>query len=133
MATEQWCSERVYTSFHDHLCPRKGKVERNGKWYCGQHDPEAVAAKQAAKDRALGVRWAAGKAFYARRELELNVLKPYSTEALQGGAIAELVAAAHAVQAERDAGRHGNVGLILDTGILRRALAKLEGKEVEQQ
>lgn len=27
-------------------CSRKASVEREGKWYCGQHDPQAVADRK---------------------------------------------------------------------------------------
>ena len=42
------CSERVSddTGFHHHQCSRTGIIERNGKLYCKQHDPEAVAQKR---------------------------------------------------------------------------------------
>ncbi len=44
--TEQ-CSFTVYTgdTFRGHQCGHKGKVERDGKWYCGIHDPVAVAKR----------------------------------------------------------------------------------------
>ena len=33
-------------------CIKRGTVERNGKWYCGQHDPQAVEdRRQKAKSR----------------------------------------------------------------------------------
>lgn len=31
-------------------CPRRGKVQRNGKWYCGTHDPVRCAERQAKRD-----------------------------------------------------------------------------------
>lgn len=34
-------------------CTRAGKVERDGKWYCGQHDPEAVKARRQKADERL--------------------------------------------------------------------------------
>jgi len=35
------CSEKVHDAFGVgfHLCSRVGRVERDGKWYCSQHDP----------------------------------------------------------------------------------------------
>ncbi len=29
-----------------HQCVRNGKIERNGKWYCKQHDPVAIKKKR---------------------------------------------------------------------------------------
>ena len=50
MKPENQCVEQVHNSFgvNFHRCPRKGKVSREGKWYCGQHDPEAVEKRRAA-------------------------------------------------------------------------------------
>jgi hypothetical protein len=31
-------------SYHD--CKRRASVERSGKWYCAQHDPEAISARR---------------------------------------------------------------------------------------
>lgn len=44
MSDKHQCCARVTneTGWHDHQCIRNGKVERDGKWYCGQHDPIAV-------------------------------------------------------------------------------------------
>ena len=54
MNDEPQCSETVYSGerwdFTGHQCSRKGKEEYDGKWYCRQHNPEAVAEKQARKD-----------------------------------------------------------------------------------
>lgn len=35
------CSEKVHDDFGVgfHPCSRVGRVERDGKWYCSQHDP----------------------------------------------------------------------------------------------
>ena len=45
------CSKRVYwDAWHSHPCANKGTVERDGKPYCGVHDPQKVAARQARRD-----------------------------------------------------------------------------------
>ncbi len=31
-------------------CPNRGKFERNGKWYCGIHDPVRKAEKEKQRD-----------------------------------------------------------------------------------
>ena len=55
----EMCSERVYDRESayapDHQCSRKGKFERDGKWYCGQHDPVKVAERRKKAD----VKWRA--------------------------------------------------------------------------
>ena len=51
------CSEQAYhgTGGGWDACSRKGKVERDGKAYCTQHDPERVAERRTARD----VKWKA--------------------------------------------------------------------------
>ncbi len=34
------------------VCSRRGVVQRDGKWYCKQHDPEAVKARRKASNAA---------------------------------------------------------------------------------
>jgi regulator of protease activity HflC (stomatin/prohibitin superfamily) len=43
------CSESVQRGSWGRLyaCSRKGTIEREGRWYCFQHDPEAVASQEA--------------------------------------------------------------------------------------
>jgi len=61
------CSARVYAgSFTGHPCTRNAKVLREGKPYCGTHDPVAIADKRKAKHaqwdqeaKEKGIRWAA--------------------------------------------------------------------------
>jgi hypothetical protein len=53
--SEHPCSARVsdggrWASFHG--CTRAGKVERDGRWWCAQHDPERVKAKRQAREDA---------------------------------------------------------------------------------
>lgn len=41
------CSERVYGErCRSWICLKTAKVERNGKWFCGVHDPEAKKRKR---------------------------------------------------------------------------------------
>ena len=43
-------------------CTRKGSVERDGKWYCGQHDPQAKASRAAKNMAAWDARSKANRA-----------------------------------------------------------------------
>ena len=64
MATERhWCPKTVGDStMRGHPCGRPASVERAGKWWCTQHDPEAVKARREARDRARDEQWAAERA-----------------------------------------------------------------------
>jgi len=58
MSETDQCSRDVATSglrMHYHPCLRKATITRNGKRYCYQHDPEAVAARQ----KKLHAKWQA--------------------------------------------------------------------------
>lgn len=50
------CSKSVwYAGYHTFPCTNPGKVQRDGKWYCGIHDPvrlEARRAERVAKEKA---------------------------------------------------------------------------------
>ncbi len=49
------CPREAWGAFHSHQCQKKAVVERNGKWYCAQHDPEAIRVR----DEAKRVQWEA--------------------------------------------------------------------------
>ena len=74
MAVKTSCSATVWQSHgfgRSAPCSRAGSVTRDGKHYCKQHDPEAIAAKTAA-------RRAASDAEYAERKRvwQLNAAAP---------------------------------------------------------
>ena len=47
--SEDGCSEQVWHEYQSDPCSRKAKVTRDGKDYCGQHDPDRVTKRRAAK------------------------------------------------------------------------------------
>lgn len=54
------CAHMVHRNFHNYPCSRRGAVERDGRMWCKQHDPEAVAARNRAQsdryDREIAAR-----------------------------------------------------------------------------
>ena len=82
------CSVRVYNgTFTGHMCSRNAKVERDGAWYCGIHDPEYVAkkreyqqAKWEAEWNSKNVQWARADGLKALGELILTILKSEPNE-----------------------------------------------------
>lgn len=52
------CEATIWNDFHDYRCPYNGKVERDGKWYCGTHDPVAKAARDKAREEKWKKKWA---------------------------------------------------------------------------
>ena len=45
-----YCCGTVFERGWPRKCSTRAKVERDGKWYCGIHDPVRVAAKRAERD-----------------------------------------------------------------------------------
>lgn len=56
------CSAKVWDGWRRTPCARAGKVERDGKWFCRQHDPVAIAARRAKSDAIYRARMAAADA-----------------------------------------------------------------------
>lgn len=76
------CQERVYgaNAFHSHQCGNTAKVERDGRWYCGTHDPVRLREKQAERNAKWEKKWHAQRAAdeakeAARKELALNAAR----------------------------------------------------------
>lgn len=53
--------------FHSYVCGKPAKIERDGKWYCGIHDPVRVDTKRAERDAEVNRQWAVRT---AQRNLE---------------------------------------------------------------
>jgi hypothetical protein len=47
------CCVRVWARFSDHPCGKRAKVEREGKHYCGTHDPQ----KRIDRDVEMRAKW----------------------------------------------------------------------------
>lgn len=52
LSAAERCTSNVWSDWsrRDARCTRRGTVERDGRLYCGQHDPEAAKAKRLARD-----------------------------------------------------------------------------------
>jgi len=61
-------------------CTHKPKVERNGKWYCGVHDPEKPLTKSQIKSNE---RYESKRLWYARRDLESRACANLTNEQLE--------------------------------------------------
>lgn len=64
------CAESIYRRGlrFPFPCGYNGKVERDGRWYCCLHDPERLAAAQAARDAEWQRQRAARNAAVAKAE-----------------------------------------------------------------
>lgn len=68
------CSKKVHSpgSWGGYPCARKATIERDGKWWCWQHDPEAVEARHAERLVKQNAEWAAKKERWARQKIEAD-------------------------------------------------------------
>ena len=53
------CCALVFGEWSYHTCGAKAKIERDGKFYCGRHDPEKIAAKRAERNAKWDADWEA--------------------------------------------------------------------------
>ena len=44
----QKCCAKIHGAYNSYSCGKSGKVQVNGKWYCGVHDPARSEAKRKA-------------------------------------------------------------------------------------
>lgn len=110
------CSEAVLdsTGWHRYPCSRKAKVEHEGKGYCTQHDPERVARKRGEQQARWRAEEDARQQGIRRIIAEGRACDGISTEALEAGVVADLLAA---LQAIVDKARGGaNSGAFINCG-----------------
>ena len=88
MSDVVYCSEQVYgTAWGGSRCSRKMKVMRNGKPYCGQHDPEKVTAKNTARNAKWEAERAAHKQVRKSAQALANALGAGSPDGVTGGIV----------------------------------------------
>lgn len=85
MSDDEWCSDMVQGDWgRSYPCSKRGKVERDGKWYCMIHDPERVAARRAKQDAERKAKWEAREAQWKRdrriKELRDLMVERYCAE-----------------------------------------------------
>jgi len=77
-------TERMLTTS---ACTRNGTRERYGKWWCWQHDPEAVRERRAESDRKYDEQRAKDDAHWRRKAAEHHACEGISTETLESGIV----------------------------------------------
>lgn len=55
--TRRNCAGSVHDGWRFNNCSRAGSVERDGKWWCKQHDPDAVKARKDARHAKWQAHW----------------------------------------------------------------------------
>ena len=81
--TEHPCEEKVNNYFRYYPCGKPGKIEYNGKWYCGVHDPIKKEAKRAERYKKLIEEQKHGLEEDKRRTLEIHYCERLTNEYLE--------------------------------------------------
>ena len=86
------CAERVWSSdnWRTYPCQRKATIERDGKWWCWQHDPEYVAEKARKLEEEYQVERKADKAKRDREERAYAALDVFEEMGLNPEAVREM-------------------------------------------
>ena len=94
MIDKRKCSRWVYSreSFlvPGHQCTRNAKVERDGNWYCKQHDPVEIKRRGQESSRRARAVFHATMRVTARRNAEQAACEDIPDEALEGGLLLRL-------------------------------------------
>lgn len=86
------CALRVFPSRgSSYQCQRPATIERNGRWYCWQHDPEYIEKKEQEKRKKWEMKQARNAAQYARRNAERTACRDVPTEVLLTVKVADLL------------------------------------------
>lgn len=104
MKAKQMCCEMIHNDYgvSFHACTRTATVQRDGKWYCKQHDPESRKVKEAARQAKWDAESRKQDEIERRLAAESKACAGISTEALEAGVVKELVDAANKLVLWRD-------------------------------
>jgi uncharacterized Zn finger protein (UPF0148 family) len=131
---KQKCSEIVWPAgaFRGHQCHNSAKIQRDGKWFCGTHDPVAVIEKRDKKNAEFRAEVA------ARQKLQSEAAAKRNEQERRAACFPELLEALKlALQALEAIGdemtvgeRYTNAGQYLLDSLnpARAAIAKAEGE-----
>lgn len=60
------CVEEIFRNWTHYACTKPVKVQRDGKWYCRQHDPEKVKERRKKLEQKWREKWDARDAENSR-------------------------------------------------------------------
>ena len=61
MKEKKQCEEMMFANWRSYQCSNNAKMEHEGKYYCGTHDPVKRKARQDARYKKYDEEWAASK------------------------------------------------------------------------
>lgn len=93
MTENQKCSAAVYDSlaWRSKLCGKPGKVEHEGKWYCGVHNPARLQAIRDKTEQKYRERSEAACKRFERKAAEHWACEGVATELLTPGLLKKLL------------------------------------------
>lgn len=99
------CNAKAHGEYRDvrmHPCSRKGTVERDGRWYCWQHDPVRVAEEEEKRRAIWAARAIKRDEYYRRKAAVYKACEGVSTEVLETISVADLLRKADEAEKETD-------------------------------
>ena len=75
MKEKHTCREEVFRDYRFRVCGKTAKYERDGKWYCGTHDPVAKQARDDKFSAKIAAELAASTAAHKERQLATAALE----------------------------------------------------------
>ena len=73
--SDEKCAGKIWNGWNNVNCHRRGKVKRDGEWFCGIHDPVKVKERRAAKDAKFSAKSAVWRAAERLKNAESAVIK----------------------------------------------------------
>ena len=82
-AEKHQCEGIKRGTWHRHRCITNGSIERDGKWYCGIHDPVKIAEKRKRGKEKWDEEWTKARAVRRRLEAQDHYCEKLTTEYLE--------------------------------------------------
>lgn len=77
------CEKMVFSDYRHCPCRNNASVEREGKWYCGIHDPEKIKKKREEQDKRWEEKYKERSEYFNRRAAEKYYCKNLDTKYLE--------------------------------------------------
>lgn len=74
---ERRCDKDVHTAgmrMHYHQCLRRAVVQREGRWFCKQHDPQEADRLTKIRQEKLNLEWAQRQKLWGREALDKKLI-----------------------------------------------------------
>lgn len=85
MTEKKQCEAEISdgTGWHCYQCTNNAKIEQDGRWYCGIHDPARREKRRKAKKEELEREWTVAEEKDRRRKAEIHYCENLETKYLE--------------------------------------------------